>query len=99
MHENKKHFCFDCYLFFDRKEYIYDKDPSPNYCLTCLFIGSSVHRLYRNWLILNASHNDPQTREPVGARFVRKREMGADGFTRQWSLALSDNLETVRKYT
>ena len=37
----------------------------------------------------------PRPREPVGARFARKRETGADGFTRQWSLALSDNLETV----
>ena len=44
-----------------------------------------------------AAHNDPRPREPVGAHFARKRETGIDGFTRQWSLASSDNLETVPK--
>ena len=71
--------------------------PSPNYRLSCLFIGFSVHRLQREWLILNAVHNDPRPREPLGARFAWKRETSTDGFTRQWSLALSDNLETVLK--
>ena len=37
----------------------------------------------------------PRLREPVGARFARKRETGTDGFTRQWSHALNDNLEMV----
>ena len=32
---------------------------------------------------------NPRTREPVGARFARKRVTGTDGFTRQWSLALN----------
>jgi len=66
------------------------KGPSPNYRLICLFIGLSVHRLWRDWLILIAAHKDPRP---------RKRETGADGFTRQWSLALSNNLETVPKQT
>ena len=39
----------------------------------------------------------PRAREPIGARFARKRQTGADEFTRQWSLALSDNLEKVPK--
>ena len=69
--------------------------PSPSYRLICLFIGLSVHRLLRDWLIITAAHDNPRPREPVGARFARKRETVADGFTRQWSLALSDNLETV----
>ena len=71
------------------------KGSSPNYRLICLFIGLSVHRLWRDWLILHAAHNNPRPMEPVGVRFARKRETGADGFTRQWSLALSDDLETV----
>ena len=31
-------------------------------------------------------------------RFARKRKTGAEGFNRQWSLALSDSLETVPKF-
>ena len=35
------------------------------------------------------------SRKCVGVSFAQKHETGTDGFTRQWSLALSDNLETV----